>query len=153
MAIGVAQLQIERTMIEQMTDADATREEREMGLVTINRELSDLYSQQLLETGGLRGGMQAFFNDLANQAGLAAQQVYGVFRDAISGINNEIAKAATGQHTSWSKMLTGLSEHLITGGLQQGESALAKLFGQQGGARGGPLSALAGIFGGAAGKR
>jgi hypothetical protein len=53
----------------------------------------------------------------------------------MNGVNSELAKALTGQKTSWGKTLQGEGTSLVSSGLKMGEGALAKAFGL-GGKRG-----------------
>ncbi len=109
----------------------------------LHREIAAIQSQELLAGGTALDGMRAFFNDMVNQARTAGQQIYESMREAIEGINRELARSITGQKTNWGSMLQGLGEHIATQGLQTLESKAAGLLKGQGGI----LGSIGGLFG------
>ena len=140
-----AQLEREMEMIRAIAVDDTNRAAIEGSIRDINRELAGLYSQELLASGNATDGMRAFFNDMVHQAQMAGEQVYQIMRSLFEGLNSELARAMTGQKTSFARMFQGLAGEIAQTGLKSLESTA---FGALAG-KGGVLGSL---FGGLGGK-
>ncbi len=75
----------------------------------------------------LLGGVQQQMAQMVAQGLDTAEQLREMFTSVIGGANEEMAKAITGQRTSWSKMAAGLANQGATKVLQTGEAGIMKL--------------------------
>lgn len=129
-------LREQRKVIEGITLTDENRLAIAAALKANTLEQNKILRDQVLATGSARDGFAQFFRDIAAQSKSAAEQIYEGMTKALDGINDSLAKLATGGKANWKKLFQGLAED----GVKQSLRDLEKLaFGGLSGGLGGVI--------------
>jgi hypothetical protein len=94
-----------------------------------SKEIVELQDKMAMATGLPMAGMRSFFDEMSINTRTAAQEVNDVLGKAFEGLNDQMAKALTGQKTNWKGMFEGLSTSTAKSAMKQGEGAITKALG------------------------
>jgi len=120
------------TTLELIIASGHTNFEIELSLRNLRNDQLRILAEQSLAMRGMRDGVRAFFLDMQRDGKSAAESIYEAFHMGFDRVTGELAKLATFQKTSFSKVFQDIGGHVVEGQIkgmaQKGLGALGKAF-------------------------
>lgn len=100
----------------------------DISLKEAEKEQVQVLSQQAQVLGTARDGLRSFFEEMSQQGVSAAKEVHDALRQTFDSLNDQLAKAISGQKTNWASFFQGISADIAKASLHNLEATIAGKF-------------------------